>query len=58
MTDGFSVAHLREAVILVKCFDQPPKDAIKRLEAMPVQPKSDDDPALLIFAGIGSETRE
>ena len=56
-TDGFSVAHLREAVILVKCFDQPLKDAIKRLEAMRVRPKSDDDPARPIF-GIGLRNRE
>jgi hypothetical protein len=56
-TEGFSVAHLREAVILVKCFDQTLAQAIKRLEAMRVKPKSDDDPDRPIF-GIGLRRQE
>lgn len=44
-TEGFSVAHLRELVILVKCFEQPLSVAIKRLEKMRAKkPSSDDSP--------------
>lgn len=57
LTEGFSVAHLREAVILVKCFDQTLKEAITRLENMRIKPKSDDDPARPIF-GIGLRRQE
>jgi Intein splicing domain len=54
-TDGFSVAHLRELVILVKCFDRPLKMAISRLEAMRLrQPKSNDSPDKPIFGIVGS----
>jgi len=44
-TDGFSVAHLRELVILVRCFERPLDAAITRLEAMRVRkPSSEDTP--------------
>jgi len=33
-TKGFSVAHLKEAIILVECFGQEPERAFKRLRAM------------------------
>ena len=42
-TEGFSVAHLRELVILVKCFDRPLSDAIARLERMRVRPPSSEE---------------
>ena len=54
-TEGFSVAHLRELVILVKCFDRPLSTAIARLEAMRLrQPKSNDSPDKPIFGIVGS----
>lgn len=34
MTEGFSIAHLRELIVSVKCFKQPLEDVIRRLEAM------------------------
>jgi SpoVK/Ycf46/Vps4 family AAA+-type ATPase len=44
-TDGFSVAHLRELIILVKCFGKPLHEAIKRLEKMRVRkPSSEEAP--------------
>jgi hypothetical protein len=33
-SDGFSVAHLKELIVAVKCFGQPLEDVVKRLEAM------------------------
>jgi hypothetical protein len=54
-TEGFSVAHLRELVILVKCFDRPLNLAIARLESMRLrQPKSNDSPDKPIFGIVGS----
>lgn len=41
-TDGFSVAHLRELVILVRCFGRPLEMAIERLEAMRLKPPASD----------------
>ena len=44
-SEGFSIAHLRELVILVQCFGRTLNDAIERLESMRVKPpKSDDSP--------------
>lgn len=44
-TDGFSVAHLRELVILVRCFDRPLEKAIERLESMRItRPDSERAP--------------
>lgn len=40
-TDGFSVAHLRELIILVRCFGRPLPAAIARLEAMRIKPNSE-----------------
>jgi hypothetical protein len=55
-TDGFSVAHLRELVILVKCFDHPLDVAIHRLESMRMrQPNSEDTRQLF---GIGRDSRD
>lgn len=43
-TEGFSVAHLRELIILVKCFQRPLKDAVQRLEKMRFKPSSEHSP--------------
>lgn len=52
-TDGFSVAHLRELVILVRCFDRPLGKAIERLESMRLKrPDSQRSPDRIPF-GIG-----
>lgn len=51
-TEGFSVAHLRELVILVKCFDRSLDSAISRLESMRIKPSSDQAPDRPKF-GIG-----
>jgi hypothetical protein len=48
-TDGFSVAHLRELIILVRCFDRPLEAAIERLESMRLKPSSDRAPDRLQF---------
>jgi hypothetical protein len=59
VTEGFSVAHLRELVILVKCFDRPLKDGIKRLEAMRFKtPNSGDAPDKPTFGFGGSATAQ
>lgn len=53
-TDGFSVAHLRELVILVKCFDRPLSEAVKRLDKMRVtKPNSEQADDMPQF-GFGS----
>lgn len=42
LTDDFSVAHLKELIIAVKCLGQPLKTAVARLEAMRTnRPKSE-----------------
>lgn len=44
-TDGFSMAHLKELIVAVKCLGQPFEKALERLEAMRVKrPSSDDEP--------------
>ena len=34
LTDGYSVAHLREVIIAIKCFEQPEAEVFKRLNSM------------------------
>lgn len=41
MTDGFSIAHLKEVVVGVMCFGNVLEDEVKRLRAMAKTPKSD-----------------
>lgn len=53
-TKGFSVAHLRELIILVRCFDRPLEVAIKRLEGMRVRVSSENAPDRPSF-GIGRD---
>ena len=43
MTEGFSVAHLRELVILVQCFGETLENSIARLETMRMKPPSSED---------------
>jgi SpoVK/Ycf46/Vps4 family AAA+-type ATPase len=44
-TDGFSLAHLKELIVAVKCLGQPFAKALARLEDMRVaRPNSDDEP--------------
>ncbi len=33
-SDGFSVAHLRELIVAIRCFEQPEDEVFKRLEVM------------------------
>ena len=45
LTEGFSIAHLRELVILVRCFGRPLEVAIARLDKMRLRrPSSEDSP--------------
>lgn len=45
LSDGFSVAHLKELIIAVRCFGQPLEEAIARLEQMHERrPTSEDSP--------------
>lgn len=44
-SEGFSVAHLKEMIIAVRCFEQPLKDVVARLELMQERkPTSEDTP--------------
>lgn len=44
-SEGFSIAHLKEMIIAVRCFGQPLKDVVERLEEMQErQPTSDNTP--------------
>jgi hypothetical protein len=42
-SDGFSVAHLKELIIAVKCFGQPLDAVIERLEAQRQRPPSSEE---------------
>ncbi len=55
-TEGFSIAHLRELVILVQCFERPLEEAIERLESMRIKPSSEDSPDKVPF-GFGQQKR-
>ncbi len=55
MSDGFSIAHLKEMIIAVRCFGQPLKEVIARLEEMQQrQPASDKAPDKMPF-GFGAQ---
>ena len=44
-SEGFSVAHLKEMIVAVKCFDQSLETVVKRLEEMQARkPTSEDSP--------------
>jgi energy-coupling factor transporter ATP-binding protein EcfA2 len=51
LSDGFSIAHLKEMIIANRCFGQPIEDAVARLQEMHLRPpKSSDHRALAGFA--------
>lgn len=53
-SDGFSVAHLKEMIIAVRCFKQPLGDVVDRLEAMGSRlPTSEESPDRI---GVGFTT--
>jgi hypothetical protein len=44
-SDGFSIAHLREMIVAVRCLGQPLQDVVARLDAMKERkPTSEDSP--------------
>ncbi len=44
MSDGYSIAHLKEMIIATKCFGQDIEDVVERMEAMRYrEAKSDND---------------
>lgn len=58
LTDGFSLAHLKELIVSVKCLGQPLDVAIDRLESMRVsRPNSEDEPTRLKAGFIGLSKR-
>lgn len=53
-SDGFSIAHLKEMIIAVKCFDQPLEKVVERLEQMQQRkPTSEDSPERAYAGFIG-----
>lgn len=57
-TEGFSIAHLRELVILVRCFGRPLDHAIQRLDKMRMRRPSSTDAPDKIPLGFGSQSSE
>lgn len=49
LSDGFSIAHMKEMIIAVRCFGQPLKEVVDRLEAMhsrkPTSAEAPDKPS-------------
>ena len=43
-SEGFSIAHLREMIVAVKCMDMPLDEVIERLEFMQERAPTSDDP--------------
>jgi ATP-dependent 26S proteasome regulatory subunit len=44
-TEGYSIAHLREIFILIKCFEYPMKEAVEKVSKMKnAKPSSEDSP--------------
>lgn len=41
-TDGYSVAHLREVIVAIRCFEQPEQEVFTRLDAMRTERLSSD----------------
>jgi energy-coupling factor transporter ATP-binding protein EcfA2 len=57
-SDGFSVAHLKEMIVAVKCFGRPLDEVVDRLDAMAArQPKSEDNPELGARIGMLAQVR-
>ncbi len=58
LSDGFSVAHLKEMIIAVRCFGQPLSEVVERLEEMQArQPTSEDNPDRKGGAGFLASAR-
>lgn len=57
-TKGFSVAHLRELVILVKCFEHSLDYAISRLDRMRLRPPNSADAPDKQIIGIGRDRND
>jgi len=56
-TKGYSIAHLRELIILTQCFKRPFDESIAKLDKMiRRQPTSDDSPEKPSFGFIGDES--
>jgi hypothetical protein len=51
LTDGFSIAHLKELVVGVEVLGEPLDDVVKRLRRMAVTPSSDGDKSSVGFGG-------
>ncbi|MFM7009494.1 MAG: AAA family ATPase [Betaproteobacteria bacterium] len=59
LTDGFSLAHLKELIVAVKCLGQSFKAALDRLEVMRVQrPSSEDEPTRRGVGFVGKSNRK
>lgn len=58
-SDGFSIAHLKEMIVAVKCFDQPLSAVVKRLEEMqarkPTSERTPDKPSTGFLNGFHQE---
>lgn len=52
-TDGFSIAHLRELIILCKCYDMPLDKALERLRAMVPVPEAAESPNTVTLRRAG-----
>lgn len=55
ISEGFSVAHLREMIISTRCFLNPVEDVVKRLDAMRVRRPSSEDMPRRVPLGFGGE---
>jgi hypothetical protein len=54
-SDGFSIAHIKEMIIAIRCFDQPLADVVARLEEMQQRkPTSDNAPDKVSSFGFGA----
>jgi hypothetical protein len=54
LSDGYSIAHLREFIILTRCFGMPIKDAAKRLDGTRSSPPSSERAPDRAAFGFGS----
>lgn len=58
-SDGFSIAHLKEMIVAVKCFGQPLNAVVKRLEEMqarkPTSERAPDKPSTGFLNGFHQE---
>lgn len=58
-SDGFSIAHLKEMIIAVRCFGQPLKEVVDRLEEMQQRkPTSEQAPDRPLSFGFAAQARQ